>query len=255
MIATTELFSTFACSHDPASPLVIINAWDAGSARAVADAGATVIGTSSWAVAASRGYRDGEELPFDLVLTNAALIVDAVALPVTIDVEGGYGASPAAVTESLIALVQVGVVGCNLEDGFEDGKIRSAEGQAQRISASRSALDIVAPGFFINARTDLFLLHAADRHGELLTEAIFRAEAYAAAGASGLFAPGLSDPALISELAKRISIPLNVMTDANGIGSLRRTGAARISLGPAPYLAAMQALANLAGGQGQDPLM
>lgn len=117
MIARSELFDAFARLHDPESPLILRNIWDAGGAKAVAGHGAAAIATSSWAVAASHGYADGETLPFELVVANTRRITGCVDVPVTIDLERGYGRTPAEVAASLKEIAGAGAVGCNLEDG------------------------------------------------------------------------------------------------------------------------------------------
>jgi 2-methylisocitrate lyase-like PEP mutase family enzyme len=237
---------TFRRLHVAGDPLVLFNAWDAGSARAVAAAGARAIATGSWSVAAAHGYPDGEALPLELAIANLERIVRAVELPVTIDLESGYGARPAAVAESFTRALRAGAVGCNLEDRVIGGDaLYTVDEQSARIRAARAAADRISVAAFINARTDVFLKVDASRHdGALLDAALERAAAYAAAGASGLFVPGLVDAELIGRLCTASPLPVNVMVlpTLPTRGVLARLGVARISHGPGPYRAAMHFL-------------
>lgn len=230
----------FTALHQPGRPLVLFNAWDAGSARAVAAAGAVAIATGSWSVAAAHGLGDGEKMPLDLVLANLRRIVAAVDLPVTVDLEGGYGETPEGVAETVRAAADAGAVGCNLEDSFAaDGSLRGLTDQADRLRAARAA----APGLFINARTDIFFQRPPAEHDAAIVDAaIERAHAYAAAGADGIFVPGVVDAGLIGKLVARAPLPVNVMVAAATPpqATLAALGVARISHGPGPFLAAMR---------------
>jgi 2-methylisocitrate lyase-like PEP mutase family enzyme len=232
--------------HVSGEPLVLFNAWDPGSARAIAAAGARAIATGSWSVAAAHGYADGEALPLELAVANLERIVRAVDLPVTIDLESGYGPRPAAVADTLTRALRAGAVGCNLEDGaIGSDMLYTVDEQSARLRAARAAADRLSVAAFINARTDVFLKVAASRHdGALLDAALERAAAYAAAGASGLFVPGLVDPDLIGRLCTASPLPVNVMMlpALPPRGVLARLGVARISHGPGPYRAAMRFL-------------
>jgi 2-methylisocitrate lyase-like PEP mutase family enzyme len=228
----------FATLHDKGNPLVLFNIWDPGSARAVAAAGAKAIATGSWSVAAALGNEDGEDVPLDLALDNARRIVAAVDLPVSIDIEGGYGTAPEAVANNAAQLIETGAIGCNFEDQIVSGDgVYSVEEQCARIAAIRGAADEAAVPFFINARTDLFLQADPPAHADYLEEAAHRARAYAAAGASGFFAPGLKQADHIRNLAEQSALPLNimVMSDTPTNHELAALGVARISYGPIPY--------------------
>ncbi|MEL7059327.1 MAG: isocitrate lyase/phosphoenolpyruvate mutase family protein [Acidobacteriota bacterium] len=237
---------TFASLHVPGRPLVLYNAWDVASAVAIAEAGARAVATSSSAVAASQGHADGEDLPFEVLHRIAERIVGAVDLPVTVDLETGYGASAEAVGERVGALVDLGVVGVNLEDRLLDrSSLRTADDQAERLGAARAAADRHEREFFINARTDVFFQGAPpDRHEGLLDAAIARAETYRRAGASGLFVPGLLTPALIERLCAAVELPINIMAVPDGPSRdvLAACGVARISHGPFPLRAALETL-------------
>lgn len=240
------LFRRFLELHRPGHPLILFNAWDAGSARAVAEAGAPAIATGSWSVAAAHGYADGEKLPLDLALANAERIVAAVEVPVSIDFEGGYGSAPDAVWRNMAALARTGAIGCNFEDRHVAGDgLYPIRDQAERIAA---AADAAAPFFFINARTDIFLKLPSEAPGDNLGEAVERCHAYAEAGARGFFVPGLTSPRLIERICERVPLPVNIMAtpgapDAENLAAL---GVARISHGPAPYRQMLRLLSEAA---------
>jgi methylisocitrate lyase len=233
--------------HVRGQPLVLFNAWDAGSARVVAEAGASAIATGSWSVAAANGFDDGEHLPFALALDNLRRIVAAVTQPVTIDLESGYGDAPGQVAATVRAALECGAVGCNIEDSFPaNGRLREADNQAARLAAAREAADDVGVALFINARTDVFFQSPAEAHDMAMVEAALqRARAYADAGASGLFVPGVVADHLIARLAEASALPVNIMAmpGVPGRARLAELGVARISHGPGPYRGAMQWLA------------
>ena len=230
-----KLFRQFLELHRPGHPLILFNAWDAGSARAVAEAGAPAIATGSWSVAAAHGFADGEKLPLDLVLANSERIASAVEVPVSVDFEGAYGAGPDAVWRNAAALAETGAIGCNFEDRHVAGDgLYPLRDQAERIGAAREA---TAPFFFINARTDIFLKLPAESHADHSGEAVERCHAYADAGARGFFVPGLTSARLIARLCERAPLPVNIMAmpGAPDAEDLAQLGVARISHGPAPY--------------------
>jgi 2-methylisocitrate lyase-like PEP mutase family enzyme len=236
----------FAALHRRDDPLVLFNVWDAGSARIVAAAGAQAIATGSWSVAASHGADDGEMLAFELVLANVARVVDAVPLPVTVDFEGAYAVEPAEAGANAAALAATGAVGCNVEDRVIGGEgLHPLDLQCARIEAIRRA---TPDGFFINARTDLFLGAAQTDHQARVGDALERARAFAAAGADGLFVPGLREPGPIAEICADSPLPVNIMVSPGTppLERLAALGAARISHAGAPWRVAMQALAEAA---------
>jgi 2-methylisocitrate lyase-like PEP mutase family enzyme len=241
-----ELFSAFAALHRAGDPLILFNAWDPGSAKAVAGAGARATATGSWSVAAAFGFGDGEELPLELALDNLRRIVAAVDLPVTFDFEGGYATDPATVAANARRVREAGAIGCNFEDRVVAGAgLHPIDEQCARIGAMREA---IGEDFFINARTDLFLASKSEEHGALMDQALERSRAYAAAGASGLFVPGLADEDLIGAVCASSPLPVNVMA-MPGTPPARRLaelGVARVSHGPGPYRTAMDALAQAA---------
>src|SRR6266851_4925215 len=203
----------FRALHMPGKPLVLFNVWDAGSAKAVAESGAKAIATGSWSVANANGFADGERIPLALAINNLRRIVGATHLPVTIDLESGYGDTPELIAETIGLAIEAGGVGCNLEDSFPaNGKLRRTVDQANRIRRARQTADAANIRFFINARTDVFFQRAAEQHNDaMIVEATERARAYADVGADGLFVPGLSDITLIARLAEALPLPLNIM--------------------------------------------
>lgn len=235
--------ATFRALHVPGTPVVLVNVWDAGSAKAVTDAGAPALATGSWSVAAAHGFADGEQLPLDVAVANLTRIVGATELPVSVDLESGYGADAAAVAATFMQAVEVGAVGCNLEDSLPgDGSLRPTDEQVARITSARKA---VGADFFINGRTDVFFQKPPEEHdASMVKDALERAKAYADAGADGLFVPGLVNPELIAEVVQGSSLPVNIMVmdDSLTVAQLAALGVARISQGPGPYLRAMKAL-------------
>ncbi|NRR30986.1 isocitrate lyase/phosphoenolpyruvate mutase family protein [Oxalobacteraceae bacterium] len=246
MSSQTEKAAQFHALHVSGRPLVLFNAWDAGSAKAVAAGGALAIATGSWSVAAANGYADGEKIPLDLVIDNLARIVKTVALPVTFDLESGYGKTLDAVAAAAQRAMRAGAIGSNLEDSFpENGALRPADEQARRLAAIRAAAEELSLPFFINARTDVFLNAAPETHDEaMLSDVIARAQVYADAGANGFFAPGLADSKLIARLVKACPLPVNIMVSDRtpSLTELAELGVARASHGPRPYLQMMKAL-------------
>ena len=232
--------------HVRGKPLILFNIWDAGSAKAVAAAGVTAVATSSWSVANANGYADGEQIPLGLAIDNLRRVVAATDLPVTMDIESGYGDTADEVGKNVALVIDTGAVGCNLEDSFpSNGKLREVHDQCERIRRARQAGDSAKIAFFINARTDVFLQRPARRHIQAMCiETIERAHAYADAGASGLFTPGLQDLTLIGGLTKESPLPLNIMVDEGtpSLEELAKHGVARISHGPRPYLLVMKEL-------------
>lgn len=240
-------FRTFVSLHVAGDPVILYNAWDAGSARVIAEAGARAIATGSASVAAAHGFHDAEALPLALALANAERVAAAVDLPVTIDFEGGYSVAPEGVAANMAKLAATGAIGCNFEDQIVGGEgLHPIPVQAGRIRAARAA---VGPDFFINARTDIFLKARADAHDDAKVDAALeRAAAYAEAGASGFFAPGLADLRLLGRLCAASPLPVNFMAwpGSPSAAEVKAAGVARISHGPFPHKLAMKALAEAA---------
>lgn len=239
MSTQIEKAKLFRNLHIKGNPLVLFNIWDAGSAKAIEEAGAKAIATGSWSVAAANGFADGERLPFDFALANLERIVASVAAPVTIDFEGGYTTDNAELKKNVKKVIAAGAVGINFEDQVVGGEgLYAIEEQAARIEAVSEAAEQLSIPLFINARTDIFLKTYPARHDAAqLDEAVRRAATYAEAGASGFFAPGLRDTEFIKKLCELSPIPINIMVlpDTPPVGELAKLGVARISYGPGPY--------------------
>jgi 2-methylisocitrate lyase-like PEP mutase family enzyme len=245
-LTQSERANLFHRLHVKGDPLVLFNIWDAGSAKVVAASGAKALATGSWSVAAAQGYSDGQALPLPAAMDNLARIVASVSLPVTIDLEAGYGEAPDIVGATINCAISAGAIGCNLEDQIIGGEgLYKIPDQAARIRAARESADGASIPFFINARTDIFLKTPGDKHDESMVDAaIERAKAYADAGASGIFVPGLKDEKLIERFCEACWLPVNIMHFA-GVPPAERLGelgVARVSHGPGPYRQMMKAL-------------
>jgi 2-methylisocitrate lyase-like PEP mutase family enzyme len=209
--------------------LLLANAWDAGSARLARAAGARAIATSSAAVAWAHGWPDGDRLPVELVLQTTRAVAAAAALPVTVDIEGGYSDDPAAVGALVSQLLAAGAVGINIEDGSKDPALLCAKIAAARAAAALAGIDL-----YINARIDTWLRNLAPPP-QRVAETLARAARYRAAGASGLFAPGVTDAAEIAALVAGTDMPVNVLawTGLPDADRLRELGVRRLSAGSA----------------------
>jgi 2-methylisocitrate lyase-like PEP mutase family enzyme len=239
-----EKAKRFADLHVKGVPLLLYNAWDAGSAKAILTAGAQAIATGSWSVAAAQGYRDGEAIPLALAEQIVARIVATIDAPVTVDFEGGYSDDDGELAGNVARLIDLGVIGINFEDRVVKGSgLYDTDRQARRIAAIRKVAEKTGIDLFINARTDVFFEHG-EHADQVVGEAVDRANAYSVAGASGFFVPGLVDETLIGRICDNVSLPVNVMV-MDGVPSnvrLAALGVARISYGPIPYIRATKAL-------------
>ncbi|MFJ1844519.1 isocitrate lyase/phosphoenolpyruvate mutase family protein [Streptomyces sp. NPDC088146] len=235
----------FRSLHTPPAPLALANVWDVASARVIEAAGAPAIATTSAGVAWSLGCPDGDVLTRDRALKLIARIVAAVAVPVTADIEGGYGTDAAGVAETVAGVLAAGAAGVNIEDGT-----RPPAELATRLAAARRAADRAGADLFLNARIDTFLFGLGDPDTRL-KETLDRAHRYVDAGADGIFVPGVTDTTTIAALAGDISVPLNVMAGpgAPAVAELGALGVARVSLGSgvaqAAYAAARRAAQEL----------
>jgi len=240
----------FSSLHLPGRPLVLYNAWDASSAKAVAKAGATALATSSWSMARTQGYDDGENIPLEFALSLLGRITASNTLPVTHDFEAGYASDLATLATNTERVIAAGAVGVNFEDGLPGGAgLQSVSSQTARISAMRRAAEATGVPLFINARTDVFFQGSKPGdHPALMDDAKARLRAYAEAGADGIFLPGLITPDLIAEICVASPLPVNIMQigKAPDTPTLASLGVARISYGPAPFLSASAALTEAA---------
>ncbi|HTV89856.1 MAG TPA: isocitrate lyase/phosphoenolpyruvate mutase family protein [Stellaceae bacterium] len=232
----------FRAMHGGPPLLILPNAWDAGSARIVVEAAYPAVATTSGGVAWALGYADGEAAPWDEVVAATARIARAVNVPVTADIESGYGDNPEAVARSITDIIAAGAVGVNLEDGLRDGaeRIRPIGEAAERIAAARAAAKAAGVPIVINARTDLYIKNIGDEESRF-EDAVARARAYLAAGADCFYPIALRDPATIGRLAAAVPAPININLRAGypGIHDLEALGVRRASTATALPLVAM----------------
>ncbi|GAA4052894.1 isocitrate lyase/phosphoenolpyruvate mutase family protein [Arthrobacter methylotrophus] len=249
MTTHPELESKVRLFHElhaaPQAPLVLVNAWDVASARMVEEAGATAVATSSSAVSWSLGFQDGDHLPRQLAMEALSRIAAATRLPVTADIETGYGRTDEELQATVRAVLDAGAVGINIEDSAEQPLSDIAE-QSSRIALIRQVADDAGVGLFINARTDTYW--SGKFPDTAYEETLRRADAYQQAGADGIFVPGLVDLHILHELSRRIPAPLNALA---GLGSpspgeLHDAGVRRISIGGSTARAAYATVSKLA---------
>ncbi|HDR9763327.1 TPA: isocitrate lyase/phosphoenolpyruvate mutase family protein [Burkholderia cepacia] len=236
----------FAQLHQQKEPLLLANVWDAASARAAEAAGYAALGTSSAAIADLLGYADGEGVSFPELKALVARLRSVSDLPLTVDVEAGYGATPEAVVANLRELAALGVAGVNLEDSVvRDGQrtLVDAETFSRRLHDINTGLLASGVKLFLNVRTDTFLLGVAHAREETLA----RGRRYAESGANGLFVPCVTDEADIAAIVDGISLPLNVMCMPNlpSFERLAALGVKRVSMGNFLHQRALQALQQL----------
>ncbi|HJV98583.1 MAG TPA: isocitrate lyase/phosphoenolpyruvate mutase family protein [Arthrobacter sp.] len=247
----SALAAAFRSLHHGGSPLVLVNVWDAASARLVEEAGAAAIATSSSAISWSMGFPDGNMLPPGLAVSVLARIVTATSLPVTADIETGYagigsGFDERRLRDTVLAVLEAGAVGVNFEDSA-DSPLTDAGGQCRRIGLVRETADAAGVDLFINARTDTYLSGSCPERA--FEETVARAEAYLAAGASGIFVPGVTDLHVLHELSRRIDAPLNALAGVGSpsVGELHDAGVQRISIGGNAAKAAYATVSRVAG--------
>ena len=228
---TTARRSAFRALHDGPAILVMPNAWDVVTARVYEDAGFPAVATSSAALANALGFPDGHALEIDLHLATLERIVRALDVPLSADVEAGYGATPEAVAAFVTRLDATGVAGYNLEDGKNETELYPLDEAVARVRAARAA----APGLFLNARTDLYLMSIGDEATRFDTT-VQRMRAFAEAGADGLFVPGVMDAETIERLAAAAPRPLNVLAGPRSpdVAALQSLGVRRVSVGSWP---------------------
>ncbi|HVC21356.1 MAG TPA: isocitrate lyase/phosphoenolpyruvate mutase family protein [Vicinamibacterales bacterium] len=229
--------------------LVLPNAWDAASARVFEAAGFPALATTSAGIAAARGYPDGAYIPRDDMIAVIARIAAAVDVPVTADIEHGYGGSVAEVVQTVEALLDAGAVGLNLEDAVPGlrGRLEAVGLQTEKIRAIRDLAVARAIPLVINARTDVFLDAVGDPAGRF-DESVRRARAYRDAGADCLFVPGVRDAGTIERLVRAIGAPVNILAGAGAppVAELARLGVARVSVGSGPMRATLGLLERIA---------
>lgn len=238
---TTSAAEWLRALHHGPRPLILPNVWDPASARAFAEAGFAALATSSAAVAITLGSADGQASGAEM-LAAAARIARSVEVPVTADIEDGYGLAPA---ELVGRLLEAGIVGCNLEDSDPASRtLRDPAAQSDYLAAVRQA---AGPALVVNARVDVFVRPLHDG-ADAVAEAVRRATAYLAAGADCVY-PIIAPPATIARLVTDIAGPVNAMSRPGGptIAELAQAGVARITFGGGLHSRAMAAVHALAG--------
>jgi 2-methylisocitrate lyase-like PEP mutase family enzyme len=235
MTKNPEHATAFHVLHRGPEPLILANAWDAGSARLIESLGARAIATTSAGVAWVHGYPDGNALPVPLVIATAAAIARVIRVPLTMDIEGGYSDDPEPVGKLAAALIDAGAVGINLEDGGGSPDLLCAKIARIRRVAGELGVDL-----FINARTDVYLRGLVPEAGRV-AETISRGVRYRDAGASGIFVPGAVDPGAIAEIAGAVGLPLNLLAwpGSPPLAELQRLGVRRLSAGSSIAQAAL----------------
>lgn len=227
--------------HQGREPLLLLNAWDAASACVVESLGFPAIATTSAGMANALGYADGEQLGREEMLAAVARIARAVRVPVTADLEAGYGESWEAVVQTVQAAIEAGAAGFNLEDA-RAGALLPFDEAVQRVHSARQAAEHAGVPLVINARSDAF--HPGYVTGDAFAEAVRRANAYRQAGADCLFLPFVSDTGVIGRLVKAVNGPINILATAQTppLPELRTLGVARVSVGSALARAAMNVI-------------
>jgi 2-methylisocitrate lyase-like PEP mutase family enzyme len=236
----------FRARHHAPPVLLLPNVWDASSARLFAAAGFDALATTSGGVAWALGYPDGEQAPWPEVVAATSRIVRAARVPVSADIEAGYGATPVEVAQHVAEIIRAGVAGINLEDGLH-GELRRTEDAAARVRAAREAAHAEGVPIVINARCDVFHL----QHGDEQTRfpaTVERCKAYLAAGADCVYPFGLRDPTMMAAFVKAVGAPVNVTGRPGmpGATELGRIGVARITIASAPTLVMMSGIQKLA---------
>jgi 2-methylisocitrate lyase-like PEP mutase family enzyme len=235
--------------HRGPGVLILPNAWDAASARIFEDAGFPAIATTSAGIAFSLGHPDGQRIPREEMMARIGRITRAVHVPVSADVESGYGPTAEDAAKTTRELIQMGVIGMNLEDasGRRDQPLSSLELAVEKIKAAREAAVKMQAQIVINARTDIYLLTGGNPDADY-SEALRRLLAFRDAGADCVFAPGLKDASTIGRLAKAVECPLNILAvpGTPSIAELANLGVARVSVGSGPMRATLGLLRRLA---------
>lgn len=238
----TRLAESFRRMHDRSHRLLLPNAWDAMSARLFEQAGFEAIATTSAGVAWALGYADGEQIPRDEMLAATARIVRVVGVPVTADIEAGFGDTPEALAATVTEVIRAGVAGINLEDGTHrpDSPLRGIADAAARIRSARAAAEAAGVPIVINARSDLYLLQIGS-DGKRFDACVERAKAYLASGADCFYPIGLADLDTIAALTNTLDAPVNIGLRADGpsAADFHRAGAVRVSSATRPVCAIM----------------
>jgi 2-methylisocitrate lyase-like PEP mutase family enzyme len=235
--------------HRGPHALVLANVWDVASARVFEEAGFPALATTSAGIAFSLGYPDGQRISPDEMIARIGRIARAVKIPVSADIEAGYGSTPADAAKTTREIIQAGAIGMNLEDASGDPAqpLLDVELAVEKIKAARKAAAQAGVPIVVNARTDVYLLPGAQAVTGYY-EAHRRLTAYRDAGADCVFAPGLKDPEIIERLVRDLRCPVNILAVAGSpsIPELEKLGVARVSLGSGPMRATLGLLRSMA---------
>jgi 2-methylisocitrate lyase-like PEP mutase family enzyme len=249
MESQTNKVIQFRQLHRGPGALILPNAWDVASARIFEQAGFPAIATTSAGIAFSLGYPDGQRIPREEMLARIARIARAVHVPVTADVESGYGSTAEDAARTTRELIQAGVVGMNLEDASHrrDQPLIDLQLAVEKIKAAREAAMQLHAQIVVNARTDVYLLPGGNPDADY-SETLRRLVAFRNAGADCVFAPGLKDAETIGRLAKAVECPLNILAGPGtpSIPELEKLGVARMSVGSGPMRATLGLLRRVA---------
>lgn len=220
--------------------LVLPNAWDAGSARIFVEAGFPALATTSAGIAFSLGYPDGERISRDEMLAAVSRITRRIAVPITADMEAGFGHAPEAVADTVRRVIDAGAVGMNLEDRVEEQRLLDFSLAVERVRAARAAADQAGVRLVLNARTDAFEAPEIPRERRL-AEAVKRGNAFRAAGADSVFVPFVGDRGTIEQIVQQIPGPVNILGAPNAptLKELAALGVRRVTFGSAPMRATL----------------
>ncbi|MFM9844552.1 MAG: isocitrate lyase/phosphoenolpyruvate mutase family protein [Dongiaceae bacterium] len=215
--------------HQGPEILLLANCWDAGSARLIESLGARAIATTSAGAAWALGYPDGDALPLDLLAAAVANITRAIRVPLTVDMEGGYGKTPKAVGAAVGKVIDAGAIGMNIEDGSS-----SPDQLCRKIAEVKRTVNRKGVDFFVNARTDVYLRGLVPP-AKRLAETLARAKRYRNAGADGIFVPGVAEPAAIRSITSAMDLPINLLAwpGLAPAAKLAKLGVRRLSAGSA----------------------
>ena len=232
MMSTADKAALLTSLHAPGTPLIVVNIWDAVTARIVAEAkGVKALATASHAVSFAHGVPDNEGLTVQQALESARIIAGAVRIPVSVDFEKGYAADAAGVRDNVARLIEAGAAGLNIEDSLEaaSGALRDLESSVSRVAAVRAAADAAGVPLAINARVDALVGNPADWAG-----AMERANRYLDAGATSIFMLRLPTEGLVERAIRDIHGPVSVVSNPSSVSlkKLAELGIARVSFGP-----------------------
>ena len=239
----------FRALHSGPEILLLPNVWDVASARLIEDSGYKAMATTSAGIAFSLGYPDGQKISREEMLESIARIVRAVKVPLSADVEAGYGDKPEDAALTARAVVEAGAVGVNLEDATGDPErpLVDLPRQLEKIQTVRETARELNVPLVLNARTDVYLLQVGDAD-KRYDEALRRLKAFRDAGADCVFLPGVRDRETIRRMVQDLGFPLNILAapGSPSVPELRKLGVARVSLGSGPMRAAMGVLRGIA---------